>query len=194
MKKIIIATNNMDKIREIKEILNEYEILTLHDLKINIEFEENRNTFKGNALKKAKKIFELTNIPSIADDSGLCIDVFDGWPGVKTARFLGTNSTQEDRNNYIISKMKGKEGTERKAKVICDIAYVDIKNVIVVEASINGTIAKNKKGNNGFGFDCIFELSDGRTLAELTSKEKNALSSRRKALEKLKKNLSYKKI
>lgn len=189
MKKIIVATNNKGKLKEIREILTDYELLSLEEVGINVKVEEDENTFRGNSLKKANEIFKVANIPCIADDSGLCIDIFDGWPGVETARFLGDKASQEDRNKYILEKMKDKSGEERNAKVVCDIAYVDNENTIVVEGIIEGKISKEERGSNGFGFDSIFELKDGRTLAELSEKEKNDISSRRIALEKLKKQL-----
>lgn len=184
MEKIIVATNNKGKLKEIKEILNEYELLSLEDVGVNIKVKEDEKTFKGNALKKAREVFRTTNKPCIADDSGLCIDVLDGFPGVETARFLGDNATQEDRNKYIINKMKDKK--ERTARVVCSIAYVDKKKEFVVEGVIKGKIAESERGNNGFGFDSIFELDNGKTLAELSEDEKNEVSSRRIAIEKLK--------
>ena len=192
MKKIIVATNNKGKLKEIREILSDYELLSLEEVGINVKVEEDENTFKGNSLKKTNEIFKIANIPCIADDSGLCIDIFNGWPGVETARFLGDKASQEDRNKYILEKMKDKGGEERNAKVVCDIAYVDNDNTIVVEGIIEGKISKEERGNNGFGFDSIFELENGRTLAELSEKEKNDVSSRRIALEKLKDKLDKK--
>ena len=192
MKKIIVATNNKGKLKEIREILTDYELLSLEEVGVNVKVEEDENTFRGNSLKKANEIFKVANIPCIADDSGLCIDIFDGWPGVETARFLGDKASQEDRNKYILEKMKDKSGEERNAKVVCDIAYVDNENTIVVEGIIEGKISKEERGSNGFGFDSIFELKDGRTLAELSEKEKNDVSSRRIALEKLKNKLDKK--
>lgn len=189
MRKIIVATNNKGKIKEIKEILKDYELITLKEIGLELSVEENGNTFKENALKKAKEVFKITNIPSIADDSGLCIDVLNDWPGVKTARFLGDAASQEDRNNYILEQMKDKDGEKRNAKVICAIAYIDGQNEFVVEGVIKGKIPKKPRGNNGFGFDCIFELDNGKTLAELTNEEKNEISSRKIALDKLKNNL-----
>ena len=189
MKKIIVATNNKGKLKEIREILTDYELLSLEEVGINVKVKEDENTFRGNSLKKANEIFKVANMPCIADDSGLCIDVFDGWPGVETARFLGNKASQEDRNKYILEKMQDKSGEERNAKVVCDIAYVDNENTTVVEGIIEGKISKEERGSNGFGFDSIFELEDGRTLAELSEKEKNDVSSRRIALEKLKKQL-----
>lgn len=191
MGKIAVATNNKGKLKEIKDILNQYEILSLEEMKISIEVEENGESFRENALKKAKEVFKICKIPCIADDSGLCIEIFNNWPGVKTARFLG-DSTQEDRNNYILEKLKGMEKEERKAKVVCDIAYVDGKEQFVVQGVIEGKISEKARGSNGFGFDSIFELDSGKTLAELDEKEKNEISSRKIALEKLKKILESK--
>ena len=185
MGKIVVATNNSGKLREIKEILKDYEIISLRDLNLNIKIMEDGKTFKENALKKAKEVFKATNIPSIADDSGLCIDALNGFPGINTARFLGESASDEDRNNYILEKMKDKKESERTAKVVCSIAYVDEKNEYVVEGVIKGKIPYQKRGNNGFGFDSIFELDNGKTLAELEEYEKNNVSSRKIALKKL---------
>lgn len=186
MKKIVVATNNLGKLKEIKEILKDYELVSLKDLNLKVEIIENGKNFKENALKKAREVFKITNMPAIADDSGLCIDSLRGFPGINTARFLGDNATDDDRNNYILEKMKDKNDNERIAKVICSIAYVDNKNEYIVEGVIKGRIAYKKRGNNGFGFDPIFELENGKTLAELKSYEKNNVSSRKIALEKLK--------
>lgn len=192
VRKIVVATNNKGKLKEIKDILNEFELLRLEEVGISIKVKEDENTFKGNSLKKAREVFKATNIPCIADDSGLCIDVLNGWPGVETARFLGKEASQEDRNRYILEKMIEKTGEERKAKVVCSIAFVDENNEIVVEGVITGRISEAERGNNGFGFDPIFELDNGKTLAELSEEEKNEVSSRRIALEKLKKFLEDK--
>ena len=89
MKEILIATNNKGKLEEIKEILNDYNLLSLKDIGCKVDVDEDGKTFEENAIKKAKEISEITNMPCIADDSGLCIDVLNGWPGVHTARFLG---------------------------------------------------------------------------------------------------------
>ena len=190
MKKIVIATNNQGKLKEIKQILKEYELLTLKDVNCNIEVEEDQDTFEGNSLKKAKEIAEITNMPCIADDSGLCINEFNGWPGVHTARFLGDDSTPEQRNNVILEKMKNLNGDERKAKVKCVVTYYENGQVIVGTVEVEGKIAENPRGDNGFGFDPIFELENGKTYAELTKEEKNKISHRKRALENLKKQLT----
>ncbi len=186
MKKIIVATNNLGKLKEIRAILDNYEVISLKDLNLSVDIVEDGKTFKENALKKAREVFKITKIPAIADDSGLCINALEGFPGINTARFLGNNASDNDRNNYILEKLKDKKESERKAEVVCDIAYVDEKNEYVVEGVIKGKITYEKRGNNGFGFDPIFELDNGKTLAELEEYEKNNVSSRKIALEKLK--------
>lgn len=186
MKKIVIATNNQGKRKEIKEILEDAELLTLNDVNCNIEVEEDQETFEGNSKKKAIEISNITHMPCIADDSGLCIDAFDGWPGVYTARFLGEKSTPEERNQAILEKMKNLKGEERKARVICVITYCENGKCIVGKGEIEGKIATSPRGENGFGFDPIFELENGKTLAELRKEEKNKLSARKLALENLK--------
>ena len=187
MKKVVIATNNLGKIKEIKVILKDYEILTLKDMNCEIEVEENQDTFEGNAMKKAKEIAEALKMPAIADDSGLCIDILKGWPGVHTARFLGENATQEQRNNAILEKMK--KEPERMARVRCCMAYYEDGNFILGKGEVEGKIAIQKRGKNGFGFDEIFELPNGKTFAELTLDEKNQISHRKLALQDLKENL-----
>lgn len=186
MEEIILATNNNGKIKELQEILKEYKLLSLKEANINVEVEEDRDTFEGNALKKAEEICKIANKTCIADDSGLCVDALEGFPGVYTARFLGADATQEQRNNYILEKLEGTKKDKRTAKVITCIAIVkpngEEKTYI---GELNGYIAENRRGNNGFGFDEIFELDNGKTLAELDKEDKNKISSRSIALEKL---------
>lgn len=190
MKKIVVATNNLGKLKEIKEIFKDYELLSLKDINCEIKIDEDQETFEGNSKKKAKEIAELTNMPCIADDSGLCIEAFDGWPGVYTARFLGEDATPRQRNEAILEKMKDLKDEERKAKVVCSIAYYENGQFIVARGEIYGKIAKEIRGKNGFGFDEIFELKNGKTYAELSEEKKNAISHRKIALENLKKQLT----
>lgn len=185
MKRIVVATNNEGKLEEIKEILKDYDLVSLKDMDCHMEVVENQDTFEGNSKKKAKEIADFLNMPCIADDSGLCIEKFNGWPGVYTARFLGKNSTPEQRNQYILEKMKNLEEEERNASVKCCVTYYENGEYIVGKGEIKGKIAKNIRGNNGFGFDSIFELQDGRTYAELTAEEKNQISHRKLALQDL---------
>ncbi len=185
MKKILIATNNKGKLEEIKQILKGYDLISLKDIDCNIEVEENQKTFEGNSKKKAKEISLATNMPCIADDTGLCIDVFDGWPGVYTNRFLGKDATEEQKNQAILEKMKNLEGNKRNAKFKCVMTYYENGKFIVAKGEVKGKIAKRPRGTNGFGFDSIFELDNGKTYAELSEKEKNEISHRKKALENL---------
>lgn len=190
MKKIVVATSNQGKLKEIKEILKNYELLTLKDVNCEINVKEDQKDFEGNAKKKAKEIAQLTNMPCIADDSGLCIEIFDGWPGVYTARFLGEDATASQRNEAILEKMKGLKGKERKAKIQCVVTYYEKGEFLIGKGEIEGKIAEKARGENGFGFDPIFELENGKTYAELLEEEKNAISHRKKALENLEKQLT----
>ena len=191
--KILVASTNEGKIKEIKKILRSTEIITLNDIKNTVQVIEDGNTFEENAKKKAKEIYNTTLIPCIADDSGICIRRYNGWPGVKTARFLGEekagNKYSSQRNEYILNKMKDIEKEERKVDYITVIVYYDGKQFKIGKGILSGYIAKEAKGENGFGFDEIFELEDGRTLAELSHKEKNKISSRKKALEEIKRQI-----
>lgn len=192
MKKILIATSNPGKLKEFKQILKNYELLTLKDVNCKIEVKEDQETFEGNAKKKAMEIGNITNLPCIADDSGLCIEAFDGWPGIHTARFLGKKATDQQRNEVILEKMKDLKREERKAKVHCVIAYYEDGKFIVGKGEVSGRIAKLPRGERGFGFDPIFEVENGKTYAELSEEEKNAISHRKRALENLEKQLTNK--
>lgn len=172
---MIFASNNQEKLKEIKAIFNETEIISLKEANIDIDIEEDADTFYENALKKAKEIYFLTNIPVIADDSGLCIDALNGWPSILTHRFAGENTTDEDRNKLLIEKLNDIDN--KKAQVICNLVYYDGKDIIVGESILNGCITP-PRGTNGFGFDPIFELENGKTLAELSKEEKNSCSAR----------------
>ena len=187
-KDIVMASGNSGKIKEAQEILNEYKIIPMKELGINIDVEEDKETFIGNAIKKAETIAkELNDKMCLADDSGIEIEYLNGFPGVHTKRWL--NGTDRERNLAIIEKLQGVPKEKRKIKFITAMALSDGNRTISVEASIDGYVAETPRGDNGFGFDEIFELEDGRTLAELTDTEKNEISARRKALEKLREKL-----
>ena len=186
---MILASNNKGKLEEIKKILNEYQIYSLKDKNIDIDVEEDQDTFIGNATKKAKEIYEIAHEEVIADDSGLCINALDGFPGVMTHRFLGDDVSDEDRNNYLINEVNKYE--DRSAQVICNLVYYDGNQTIIGEGILNGYIAKEQRGTNGFGFDPIFELPNGKTLAELTPDEKNEVSARALAASDLKQKIRH---
>lgn len=189
-KEIIVASNNKGKIREIQDILKEYKVISMKDLGIDIEIEEDGETFEENALIKARTIAKMTGKLCIADDSGLCIEAFDGFPGIKTARFLGENATQAEKNNYIVEKVQGLPRGKRKSKFICTIAVVTPeKEEKTFTGELEGYITTEIRVEGGFGMDPIFELEDGKTLAEIGTQAKDKISHRYKALVQLREYL-----
>ena len=187
MEEIIVATNNEGKLREIKEILKGYNLKSLKEIGCSIDVVEDGDTFEENAKKKAKEFSEFLNKPCLADDSGLCIDYLDGWPGVNTAREVGRS---KDEFNIILEKLKDVPDEKRTAKAICCIAYYNKEEFIIGRGELVGKIAFERRGENGFGFDVIFELENGKTLAELTDEEKNRVSIRYLALMDLEKKIN----
>ena len=187
-KEIVIASGNKGKIKEAQEILKEYKIIPMSEIGIDIDVEEDQDTFEGNAIKKAETIAKkLGGKMCIADDSGIEIEYLDGFPGVYTKRWL--QGTDRERNLAIIEKLKGVSKENRKIKFITVMAISDGENTITAIGDIEGYVVEMPRGDNGFGFDEIFELEDGRTLAEISQDEKNEISARRKALELLKNNV-----
>lgn len=185
MKEIVVASNNKDKIEEIKEILENYKIISMREAGINIDIEENEETFEKNAIVKAEAIAKkLNGKMCIADDSGIEIEYLKGFPGVLTKRWH--KGTDREKNLKLIEKLKGVQGQKRKATFTVAIALSDGEKTVCKTGKINGFIAEMVRGENGFGFDEIFELETGKTLAELTKEEKNKISARKIALKKLK--------
>ena len=183
MKEIVVASNNKDKIEEIKEILKDYKIISMREAGINIDIEENEETFEENAIVKAETIAKkLNGKMCIADDSGIEIEYLKGFPGVLTKRWH--KGTDRERNLKLIEKLKGVQ--KQKRKVTFTVALSDGEKTVCKTGKINGFIAEMVRGENGFGFDEIFELETGKTLAELTKEEKNKISARKIALKKLK--------
>ena len=189
IKKIIIASENEGKIKETQEILNEYKIIPMKELGIKIEIEESEETFEKNAIKKAETIAKnLNGKMCMADDSGIEIEYLNGFPGVHTKRWF--KGTDRERNLAIIEKLKNVPKEKRKIKFVTAIAISDGKNTISRTAKIEGYVAENVRGNNGFGFDEIFELENGKTLAEISQEEKNEISARKRVLEEIKRQLN----
>ena len=194
-KKIILASNNVGKITEVEEILTNYDILSQEQAGIRTEVVEDGSTFEENAVKKAKEIARLTGRPCIADDSGLCIDFLDGFPGVYTKRFLGEEATDKDRNEDILKRLHESPHEFRRAHFVCCIALaLPNGQSFPFEKSLDGYISTARRGNKGFGFDEIFELENGKTLAEISQREKLTISSRRVALEALNEFILRKRI
>ncbi len=185
---MIFASNNKGKIKEIKEIFNGYEIQSLADAGIDIDVVEDGKTAYENAYKKAKTIFELTGIPTMADDSGLVFTELGDWPGVNTKRIASNYDFDEhERNRMLIEK--GKELKNKEIQATCSLVYIDKDNEIAVEGKMIGTIATEEHPGNGFGFDRVFILPDGRYVSELTPDEKNKISHRANASRLMKEKL-----
>ena len=188
MKKIVIATGNKGKVKEAQEILKDYKIVSIEEIGVNVDVKEDQKTFEGNAMKKAKTIAkELDGKMCIADDSGIEIEYLDGFPGVFTKRWH--NGTDRERNLALIEKLKGVPKDKRKIVFTTAIALSDGEKTICEIGKIEGYVTEKPRGDNGFGFDEIFELENGKTLAEISSEEKNKISARKIALEKISQKL-----
>lgn len=195
-KKLIFATGNAGKMKEIRMILADmdYEILSLKDAGIDIEIDENGATFEENAIIKASTIAKATGCLTLADDSGLEVDALNKEPGVLSARYMGEDTSYDIKNRSIIQRLEGIEGEDRSARFVCVIAavYPD-GSTHTSRGTIEGVIAHEPSGEQGFGYDPIFYLPEyGRTTAELEPQEKNAISHRGKALRAIKEVLRAK--
>lgn len=188
--KIVLATNNEDKIREIKNILSDLstEILTLKDFPNFPKVEETGKTLEGNAVLKAKTIYQFTSLPSMADDSGLEVDALNGAPGVLSSRFAGEHCSYQDNNRKLLSLMKDIPWEKRGAKFVCVVALAkDINHIVTVKGEAGGVIAFEEKGENGFGYDPVFYSPElNQTFAQLPLEEKNKISHRSQAFMKAK--------
>lgn len=191
MKSIILASNNKDKVKEVKEILKGYDIISMKEAGIDVDIEENGTTFEENALIKARAIMKLTGQITMADDSGLEIDYLNKAPGVYSARFMGYDTSYDIKNKALIQKLEGVKGSDRSGRFVCAIAvcFPDGRE-IVKRGTMEGLIAEEIKGDNGFGYDPIVYLPEyGRTSGELAPEEKNKISHRGKALALIKEEL-----
>ena len=190
MDKIVFATTNAGKIKEIKEILADFdvEVVSINEMNITTDVEENGTTFEENSLIKARAISKLTGLPALADDSGLKVDYLNGEPGIYSARYLGRDTDYDYKNNYIIEKLKDAKDEERSARFVCVISLVlPDGREFVKKGVMEGRIGYEIKGENGFGYDPIFYLPQyGKTSAEISAKEKNKISHRGKALREMK--------
>ena len=184
--KIVVATKNQGKLREIKAILSDekYEIVSMSDIGIDIEVDEDADTFSGNAEKKAIEIMKACNEITLADDSGLVVDALNGAPGVYSARYAGEHGDDLQNNLLLLKNMENK--TNRNAKFVCALvlAFPDGRT-ISVEGEFHGQIDYEMKGTGGFGYDVLFYLPEyGMTSAEISAEEKNKISHRSISLNK----------
>lgn len=193
MKRIIFATTNEGKMKEIRLIMEDsgYEIVSLKEAGISADIIENGTTFEENALIKAETIAKLTGELALADDSGLEVDYLDKAPGIYSARFLGEDTGYDVKNQYILDKLKDVPQSGRSARFVCAIALADGKgNTWTKRATIEGYIGYEARGENGFGYDPIFMVPEyNKTTAELSIDEKNKISHRAKALKAMKEEL-----
>ena len=193
MDKIIFATGNEGKMKEVRMILEDLglPVLSLKDAGITADVEENGTTFEENAQIKAKAIMEMTGALVLADDSGLEVDALDKEPGIYSARYMGHDTSYHIKNQNIIDRLEGKVGEERSARFVCAIAaaFPDGR-VLITRGTMEGRIGYEEKGENGFGYDPIFYLPEYQCYsAELSLEEKNKLSHRGKALRLMKERL-----
>lgn len=191
MKSIILVSNNKDKVKEVKEILKGYDIISMKEAGIDVDIEENGTTFEENALIKARAIMKLTGQITMADDSGLEIDYLNKAPGVYSARFMGHDTSYDIKNKALIQKLEGVKGSDRSGRFVCAIAvcFPDGREIVKI-GTMEGLIAEEIKGDNGFGYDPIVYLPEyGKTSGELAPEEKNKISHRGKALALIKEEL-----
>ena len=187
--KIIFATKNRGKFRELKNLFDKNkinaELISLNDLKEEISIKETGKTFLENALIKAKTVFKTFNLPVIADDSGLIVKELKDKPGIYSARYAGKNADDNANNNKLLRELQGV--ANREAYFECALAYIDKNGKrFVAEERCYGEIIDSPKGENGFGYDPIFFLKEfGKTMAEIDLETKNKISHRGKAFRKL---------
>lgn len=191
--RIIFATGNKDKMREIREILGDIglEIVSMKEAGLEADIVEDGKTFEENAMIKATEIAKLCDDIVLADDSGLEIDYLDKAPGVMSARFMGEDTSYDIKNRALIDKLDGVPKEKRTARFVCAIAAVlPSGKKIVTRGTIEGMIGYEIAGENGFGYDPIFYVEEyGCTTAELSPEEKNKVSHRGNALMAMKKKL-----
>ena len=189
MQRIIFATTNENKMKEIREILADFpvEILSLKEAGIQADIDENGSSFEENAAIKAEAIERMTGAIVLADDSGLEIDALDGAPGIYSSRFMGEDTSYDIKNNALIEKLENVADPDRTARFRCCMALVlPDGREFVTEGAMEGIIAREPKGINGFGYDPILFIPEyNRTSAELSSDEKNNISHRGEALRKM---------
>ena len=190
MQRIIFATTNENKMKEIREILDEskYEIVSMKEAGVDIDIVEDGTTFEENALIKAKAVMKVTGQLTLADDSGLEIDALNGEPGIYSARYMGEETSYHIKNANLIERLTGVPDGKRTARFVCCVAaaFPDRKTE-VVRGTIEGRIGYKEEGENGFGYDPIFYVPEyGCTTASMSSETKNAISHRGKALQLIK--------
>ena len=183
---LLAATGNEHKLRELQEMFRDYYTLApMSDAGFSGPIDENADTFAGNAAIKAEAVSEATGLPAIADDSGLCVDILDGEPGVLSARYAGEHGNDDANNDLLLERMKGKE--DRRAAFVCALALkLPGRETLTAEGRCPGVILHKRQGTGGFGYDPLFLYEPmGKTYAEMNAEEKNGISHRARAAEKM---------
>ena len=181
------ATNNAKKLKEIDRILASlgHSIKSLKELGVDVNPEENGETFADNALIKAKVVAEIANLPTISDDSGLCVDRLGGAPGVHTARYAGENATDDENIDKLLNRLENLPDSDRGAAFVSSVClYMPEKsqdNYVICTGECRGYIARERQGEGGFGYDPVF-MVDGKSYASMSRREKDAISHRGAAL------------
>ena len=185
--KIIVATKNIHKIKEISHVLNPlgFDVISQHDAGIDIDVEETGDTFEKNALIKARAVALVCDDYVLADDSGLCVESLDGRPGVLSARYAGEGASDADKINKLLGELEGV--SNRRAKFIIAMAFITPNGEeIVTKGEVSGRIITEPMGKNGFGYDPVFYSDElEKTFAEASEEEKNSVSHRSRALKAL---------
>lgn len=187
MDTLVLASRNRHKIEELRETLAEIgiELKSALDFDRLQEVEEDKPTLEGNALKKARYVYEETGLPSLADDTGLEVDALDGRPGVYSARYAGEDATYDDNVNKLLDEMAGVRQKDRGAQFRTVVAFVSYSGTHTFEGVCRGQILRERRGNKGFGYDPVFRPEDyEQTFAELDSEIKNRISHRGRAIQK----------
>jgi len=186
--RIVLASGNTHKIKEIGQMLPDFEVVGYKDLGFDFEIEEDGTTFYENALIKAKAVATALNLPALADDSGICVDALDGQPGIFSARYAG-DGVDEHNNELLLKNMQGVEN--RKAKfVCCMVFYKPNGEIITATGETHGKIMYECQGENGFGYDPLFMSDDlNKCLGVASAEEKNTISHRFRAIQALKEKL-----
>ncbi len=193
MEKLVIATNNQGKVREIKALLEDVyrEIVSLRDAGIVADVVEDGSTFYENARKKAMEISRIVDCDVLADDSGLCVEALGGAPGIYSARFAGEDATDEENNKKLVSLVRNIPAGKRQAKFVCAIVMArNGRELLHVEGEVYGEIVLKGRGTGGFGYDPLFYVDAyDKTFGELEAEIKNKISHRARALARLKEAL-----
>lgn len=197
MTDLLLASSNENKKREFNQILKKvgFNVITPADINLDISgIVEDADTFKGNAFIKADYLRKKTSLPVIADDSGLVVDALSGEPGVYSARYAGPDKNNEDNIRKLLKNLEGVEQDKRTAHFVCALCMIFPNGEkIEVQGEVSGKITFEKRGESGFGYDPIFLYDDNKTFAQMSSDEKNEISHRKVALNKLLEKLKEKK-